>query len=57
VESIGGRAWAEFPDDTGSVFVFALPARRKDDVRATEDSPRSDLQQTEKFPEDSPTAD
>jgi signal transduction histidine kinase len=57
VESIGGRAWAEFPDDTGSVFVFALPARRKDDVRATEDSPRSDLQQTEKFPEDSPAAD
>jgi signal transduction histidine kinase len=57
VESIGGRAWAEFPDDTGSVFVFALPARRKDDVRATENSPRSDLQQTEKFPEDSPKAD
>jgi signal transduction histidine kinase len=57
VESIGGRAWAEFPDETGSVFIFALPARRKDDIRATEDSPRSDLQVTEKFPEDSPTAD
>ena len=57
VESIGGRAWAEFPDDTGSVFVFALPARRKDDVRATEDSPKEDLQPTEKFPEDSPKAD
>lgn len=57
VESIGGRAWAEFPGDTGSVFVFALPARRKDDVRATEDSPKEDLEPTEKFPEDSPKAD
>jgi len=38
VESIGGRAWAEFPDDTGSVFAFALPARRRDDVEATEKS-------------------
>jgi len=38
VESIGGRAWAEFPDDTGSVFAFALPARRKDDFEATEES-------------------
>jgi signal transduction histidine kinase len=57
VESIGGRAWAEFPHDTGSVFAFALPARRRDDIQATADSPRSDLQATEKFPEDSPTAD
>ena len=57
VESIGGRAWAEFPDDTGSVFAFALPARRKDDVKATEDAPREDLQPPEKFPQDSPTAD
>jgi signal transduction histidine kinase len=38
VESIGGRAWAEFPDDTGSVFAFALPARRQDDLMATEES-------------------
>lgn len=38
VESIGGRAWAEFPDDApGSVFAFAIPARRSDDVVATED--------------------
>jgi signal transduction histidine kinase len=44
VESIGGRAWAEFPDETGSVFAFALPARRKDDVRATENSPQDDAQ-------------
>jgi signal transduction histidine kinase len=38
VESIGGRAWAEFPDDTGSVFAFALPARRQDDLVAAEES-------------------
>jgi signal transduction histidine kinase len=37
VESIGGRAWAEFPDDEpGSVFAFAIPARRSDDIVATE---------------------
>jgi signal transduction histidine kinase len=37
VESIGGRAWAEFPEDaSGSVFAFAIPARRSDDVEATE---------------------
>ena len=36
VESIGGRAWAEFPDDSpGSVFAFAIPARRTDDIVAT----------------------
>jgi signal transduction histidine kinase len=28
VESLGGRAWAEFPDDGGSRFAFALPTRR-----------------------------
>jgi signal transduction histidine kinase len=38
VESIGGRAWAEFPEDTpGSVFAFSLPARRTDDLEATQD--------------------
>jgi signal transduction histidine kinase len=30
VESVGGHAWAEFPDG-GSVFAFALPCRRSDD--------------------------
>jgi signal transduction histidine kinase len=29
VESVGGRAWAEFPDE-GSVFAFSLPARREE---------------------------
>lgn len=38
VESIGGRAWAEFPDDTGSVFAIALPARRREDLVAAEES-------------------
>jgi signal transduction histidine kinase len=28
VESLGGRAWAEFPPDGGSLFAFALPTRR-----------------------------
>jgi signal transduction histidine kinase len=46
VESIGGRAWAEFPDDTGSVFAFALPARRKNDLKATEDSPGNNPEAT-----------
>jgi len=38
VESIGGRAWAEFPEESGSVFAFAIPARRFDDLRATEEA-------------------
>jgi len=38
VESIGGRAWVEFPEDAGSVFAFSIPARRSDDVKATQDS-------------------
>lgn len=33
VETIGGRAWAEFPDCEGSVFAFSIPSRRNDDVR------------------------
>jgi signal transduction histidine kinase len=37
VESIGGRAWAEFPRESGSIFAFAIPARRSDDIALTED--------------------
>jgi len=37
VTSIGGRAWAEFPEGVGSVFAFSLPSRRRDDVEATND--------------------
>jgi signal transduction histidine kinase len=36
-ESLGGRAWAEFPEDQagegGSVFAFSLPYRRAQDER------------------------
>ena len=35
VESIGGRAWAEFPDEAGTVFAFSLPSRRREDIEAT----------------------
>jgi signal transduction histidine kinase len=41
VESIGGRAWAEFPDGQGSVFAFSLPSRRRDDLQATSAQPES----------------
>ncbi len=34
VASLGGRAWAEFPEEGGSVFAFALPSRREEDVAA-----------------------
>lgn len=33
MESLGGRAWAEFPEQ-GSVFAFALPYRRESTVDA-----------------------
>src|SRR5579883_3418883 len=34
IQRAGGRTWAEFPDDGGSVFGLALPARRVDDASA-----------------------
>jgi two-component system sensor histidine kinase MprB len=36
IHGSGGRTWAEFPDDGGSVFAFALPARRMEDGVASE---------------------
>jgi signal transduction histidine kinase len=33
-ESLGGRAWAEFPDDGGALFAFSLPSRREEDAAA-----------------------
>jgi signal transduction histidine kinase len=33
-ESMGGRAWVEFPDEGGAVFVFSLPSRREEDAAA-----------------------
>jgi signal transduction histidine kinase len=38
VDSLGGRAWAEFPDD-GMVFAFALPYRRTMDRRSERAEP------------------
>ena len=33
-ESLGGRAWAEFPAEGGAVFCFSLPSRREEDAAA-----------------------
>jgi signal transduction histidine kinase len=33
VESLGGRAWAEFPGEGGSRFAFSLPTRRAEEQR------------------------
>src|SRR4051812_392895 len=34
VASLGGRAWAEFPEEGGSMFAFSLPSRREEDAAA-----------------------
>lgn len=34
VESLGGRTWAEFPAEGGSIFAFSLPSRREEDAAA-----------------------
>lgn len=36
VETIGGRAWAEFPENEGSVFAFSVPSRRQEDAHRAE---------------------
>jgi len=33
-ESLGGRAWAEFPEEGGTVFAFCFPSRRDEDAAA-----------------------
>jgi signal transduction histidine kinase len=34
ITSLGGRVWAEFPEEGGSVFGFSLPSRRQEDAAA-----------------------
>jgi signal transduction histidine kinase len=34
VASLGGRTWAEFPEEGGSMFAFSLPSRRVEDAAA-----------------------
>lgn len=34
ITALGGRAWAEFPDEGGTVFAFSLPSRREEDAAA-----------------------
>ena len=31
-ESLGGRAWAEFPESGETIFAFSLPSRRQEDA-------------------------
>ena len=33
-ESMGGRAWAEFPAEGGTIFALSLPSRRQEDAAA-----------------------
>jgi signal transduction histidine kinase len=33
-ESMGGRAWVEFPEEGGAIFAFSLPSRREEDAAA-----------------------
>lgn len=48
MDALGGRAWAEFDEQGGSTFAFALPCRRDadqddrrtDEQRASDDAPR-----------------
>ncbi|HEX9130236.1 MAG TPA: sensor histidine kinase [Gemmatimonadaceae bacterium] len=50
VASMGGRAWAEFPEGVGSVFAFSLPSRRRDDIEATDDQSELGKPATEQPP-------
>ncbi|MEO8577636.1 MAG: HAMP domain-containing sensor histidine kinase, partial [Gemmatimonadales bacterium] len=34
VRSMGGKTWAEFPAEGGSIFAFSLPSRRQEDAAA-----------------------
>ena len=34
IAALGGKAWAEFPEEGGTVFAFSLPSRREEDAAA-----------------------
>ncbi|MBA3673022.1 MAG: histidine kinase, partial [Gemmatimonadaceae bacterium] len=34
VDTMGGRAWAEFPESGETIFAFSLPSRRAEDAAA-----------------------
>jgi signal transduction histidine kinase len=34
IAALGGKAWAEFPEDGGAIFAFSLPSRREEDAAA-----------------------
>lgn len=47
VTTLGGKAWAEFPEE-GAIFAFSIPARRiNDPAPAAPSSPPTDAQVTE----------
>jgi len=45
VASMGGKSWAEFPAEGGSIFAFSLPSRRQEDAAAA-GTPRADATPT-----------
>jgi signal transduction histidine kinase len=45
IASLGGKTWAEFPADGGSLFGFSLPSRRVEDAAAA-GTPRADATPT-----------
>jgi signal transduction histidine kinase len=42
VHALGGRVWADFPDQGGAQFAFAIPARRSTDLTADTNGLASD---------------
>ena len=34
ISGLGGKAWAEFPEEGGTIFAFSLPSRRVEDAAA-----------------------
>ena len=46
VASLGGKTWAEFPPEGGSLFAFSLPSRREEDAAAA-GTPRADATLTQ----------